>query len=471
MLCTACHRDLEPGARFCGLCGGAVHPLGGRYRLERRLAAGGFGTIYEATSLPTDERVAVKVLHPELACSEALAQRFRREGATLASLRHPHTLRTLEHGETADGTLYIAMELLRGESLRQRFDARGPLPWRDVVAILRAACLSLAEAHRRGIVHRDLTPSNLFLADEPRADFVKLLDFGVAGIVHGTANDFGQRLTRHGEVVGTLAYLSPEQSVGEACDARSDLYSLGVVAYELITGRRPFHDATTPLALITALHTEDPAPPSALRAGIPAELDAVLLRCLARDPAQRHPTAEALVDALEELSPALALGSSPEIPPALPRAALPARPSRSGQLSSLGETSPRLAAAQLCDHCLAHGPPLVADSLPGVTAPRLHAASLSLPATAPRLDAARATAPGPDAASLSSRGDEPAASLRLPALGSGRSRDSSLHLAAPPPGPAPTPARLPFAVRVVLCAVGLCGLGLVLGGGIALLAG
>jgi serine/threonine protein kinase len=248
----------------------------------------------------TGRQVALKVLHADLASDPNLSARFRREGATLASLRDPHTVATYELGETADGTLYIAMELLHGDSLWDRFRVAGTLPWRKVLTIVRGVLGSLAEAHALGIVHRDLKPANIHLEPAPEPDYVKVLDFGIAKLMSGSTIDDGSELTRVGTAVGTLDYMSPEQLVGGACDGRTDIYTLGVVMYEMITGQRPFADASGPTSLITALFTRTPTPPSVV-ANVPASLDAVILKCLEREAADRYADVDELRTAIDRL--------------------------------------------------------------------------------------------------------------------------------------------------------------------------
>jgi hypothetical protein len=313
MKCS-CGAVLPSDAAFCGACGqprrvrrrslvGAV--LDARYRVEAKLAAGGFATIYRATHLETGAEVALKVLHADHAGHANAAARFRREGAVLAGLRDPHTVATYEIGQATDGTLYIAMELLKGQSLLEQFDAAGPIGWRKVLAIARAVCSSLAEAHALGLVHRDLKPANIHL--EPSAgdpDFVKVLDFGVAKVEAGSGLDDGSGdLTRAGVAVGTVEYMAPEQLMGSPCDARTDLFSLGVVMYEMVTGQRPWTE-TGPTGLMTALLTRWPAPPSTLSTGsirIPAVIDRLIMRCLDRDPAARFQSAGELIAAIDQV--------------------------------------------------------------------------------------------------------------------------------------------------------------------------
>ena len=284
--------------------------VAGRYRIELRIAAGGFGAIYRALDLETGTDVALKLLHPRLTSDRAVVARFRREGAALAQLRDPHTVQAYDVGETEGGELYIAMELLEGESLHDRFRQLGPLPWRHVVAIARAVCSSLAEAHALGIVHRDLKPANIHL--EERGDernFVKVLDFGIAKIIHGGALDSAD-LTTAGQMIGTFDYMAVEQMIGGQCTPQSDLFTLGVVMYEMLTGVRPFGEAQTATQMLAMLLTATPEP-LVRRVDVPPELDRVVMRCLDRSAARRYGSAQELA---VELDFVLADHARPRIP-------------------------------------------------------------------------------------------------------------------------------------------------------------
>ena len=281
--------DTDPDRAAARVSG--VDPLVGtvldrRYRIEFRLAAGGFGSIYRATHVITRREVAVKVLHPSLASEPNVVARFRREAEALRALKNPHTVRAFDFAEVPDGPLYIVMELLQGESLYERYRAVGPVPWRRMLAIARQVCESLAEAHAIGIVHRDLKPTNIHLervgADE---DFVKVLDFGIAKILHGSALD-SDDLTRSGQMIGTFDYMAPEQMVGSVLTAQSDIYTLGLVTYEMITGERPFGDPPSPTAMLQAMIMNTP-PPISSRSDAPPEIDALVGTCIARDPDDR----------------------------------------------------------------------------------------------------------------------------------------------------------------------------------------
>jgi len=274
-----------------------------RFRIDYQLAAGGFGAIYRATDIRSDAEVALKVLLPQLAGDPMVVARFRREGKTLANLRDPHTITAYELGEAPDGTLYIVMELLHGVSLYERFRTYGQLPWRRVLHIAQGVCSSLAEAHAVGIVHRDLKPANIHLetrGNDP--DFVKVLDFGIAKIVQGNGNERSE-LTQVGQMIGTVDYMSPEQMVGGEMTPASDIYTLGVVLYELLTGRTPFAEAQTPTAILAAVLTTVPEPVSRY-ADVPTALDPILARCLERDPPARYADVTEVADALAEVAAA-----------------------------------------------------------------------------------------------------------------------------------------------------------------------
>jgi eukaryotic-like serine/threonine-protein kinase len=267
------------------------------YRIELGIAAGGFGAIYRALDLRSERDVAIKLLHPNLTQSPAVVARFRREGEALQQLHDPHTVTALEVGETEDGTLYIVMELLQGENLYETFKQLGPLPWRRVVAIARAVCSSLSEAHALGIVHRDLKPANIHLEEH---DSVKVLDFGIAKIIRGETGIDASDLTQAGHMIGTFDYMPPEQMVGGECTGQTDLFTLGVVMYEMITGVRPFGDHESATAMLAALLSRTPKPLGAF-AEVPPELNRIVLHCLGRKFEQRYPTIDELAIDLDTL--------------------------------------------------------------------------------------------------------------------------------------------------------------------------
>ncbi|HEY0191103.1 MAG TPA: serine/threonine-protein kinase [Kofleriaceae bacterium] len=272
-----------------------------RFRIDSQIAAGGFGAIYRATDVQSDAEIALKILLPQLARDPSVVARFRREGKTLANLRDPHTITAYELGEAPDGTLYIVMELLHGESLYHRYKTRGPLPWRQVIHIARGVCSSLAEAHAAGVVHRDLKPANIHLEDrDGDPDFVKVLDFGIAKIVQGNEYDRTE-LTQAGTMIGTVDYMSPEQMVGGEMTPASDVYTLGVVLYEMIAGRTPFAGATTATAILASVLTQTPVP-LGRHADVPARLERIIARCLEREAKVRYLDVMDLADELAEVA-------------------------------------------------------------------------------------------------------------------------------------------------------------------------
>ncbi len=285
-----------------------------RYRIDFRIAAGGFGAIYRATHVKSGTELALKVLHPQLTTDAGVVARFRREGATLTTLRSPHTVTAYELGEAADGTLYMVMELLRGENLYEAYRAHGRFEWKRMMRIARSVCDSLAEAHALGIVHRDLKPTNIHL--EPKdgdPDFVKVLDFGIAKILRDSDFDSSD-LTNAGQMIGTLDYMAPEQMVGGTLTGQCDIYTLGIVMYEMITGARPFAEAATASAALAAILKTTP-PPVSSRAPVPREVDRIIARCLERDLAKRYPTVAALADDLDAIVPGEGTQTSVTAPP------------------------------------------------------------------------------------------------------------------------------------------------------------
>jgi eukaryotic-like serine/threonine-protein kinase len=292
--------------------------LNGRFRIDSKIGEGGFGAVYRGVQLATGRKVALKLLHPEMTNDENLVARFRREGLVLCNLRDAHTITTYDFDQTPDGTLYIAMELLEGRSLHQVFHDEAPVDWRRMFKVLTEMCSSLAEAHAQGIVHRDLKPENIYLENRPgNPEFVKILDFGIAKVMRGEGSMDPQapQLTATGQTLGTLEYMSPEQLMGKQLDGRSDVYALGVLAYELITGRLPFPDAKGPAGLITAQLKQTPKPPSQVNPGgnIPPSVDKVLLKCLEKDKNNRFADVTQLSNAAQQ-----ALSETPHGKPKTP---------------------------------------------------------------------------------------------------------------------------------------------------------
>ena len=269
----------------------------GRYQVQALLGVGGMGTVYRALQHPLERQVALKLIHRELAKNETIVARFEREMRMTASIEHPHTVRVYDFGRI-DGQPFLAMEYLAGRSLRAVLDTGGALPIERLAAIGLQIAKALRAAHQAGIVHRDLKPDNVLLVDGyGERDFVKVLDFGIARPLE---QEPGFQ-TVAGAIVGTPAYMSPEQVTGAAIDARSDLYALGVMLFEMATGAPPFAGSTTALLVAQAQQ----APPSLDGFdAIPAGVRMLIAQLLQKDPAARPASAEAVLDALAPFSTA-----------------------------------------------------------------------------------------------------------------------------------------------------------------------
>jgi eukaryotic-like serine/threonine-protein kinase len=261
----------------------------GRYLIVRKLGAGGMADVYLAEDQELGRRIAIKILNERHANDAQFIERFRREAKNAAALNHPNIVSIYDRGEAAD-TYYIAMEYLDGRTLKELVVGRGPAPVNVAVEYARQILSALRFAHRHGIVHRDIKPHNVLVDREGR---VKVTDFGIARA--GTS-----QMTEAGSIVGTAQYLSPEQARGTEVDQRSDLYSLGVVLYELLTGQTPF-DGDTPVEIAMKHLSATPRPPSQLRHDVPRDLDMVVMRALAKDPAARYQSAEEMEADLERV--------------------------------------------------------------------------------------------------------------------------------------------------------------------------
>jgi serine/threonine protein kinase len=267
--------------------------LGGRYRLDEPIGAGGMGDVWRGLDLRLRRPVAIKILPTDLAADQAAVERFRREAETTAGLQHPGITVTFdidEHRDEQETLIFLVMELLTGRDLRTVLNqAPHGLPIELAVSLIAQAADALAAAHSRGIVHRDIKPANLFLLDDGR---VKLCDFGIARLGDAT------QLTASGNFIGTPLYMAPEQFRAEPLDARSDLYSLGCVLYELLVGGPPFESVTNPAAIMYKHFNEAPVPPRSRRPDVPEHVERLTLALLAKDPAGRPPSASAVVASL-----------------------------------------------------------------------------------------------------------------------------------------------------------------------------
>ena len=270
--------------------------LNHRYLVEDKIGEGGFGAVFRGKQIATGREVALKILHPHNVNDETIVARFRREAEACSKLRDPHTVTTYDFDETPDGILYLAMELLRGKALHHLQKSDGPLGSARVLRILDQVAASLSEAHANGIVHRDMKPENVFIESRGGEDHVKVLDFGIAKVM----SDDRQvpALTAVGQTLGTLEFMSPEQLRGQKLDGRSDIYALGMMAYEMLTGKLPFQSAKTPIDIINFhMKTEAPAPSKlGEHIAIPAAVDAIIVKMVQKDREHRFANANALRD-------------------------------------------------------------------------------------------------------------------------------------------------------------------------------
>ena len=304
--------------------------LADRYTIVGRVGAGGMGTVYRAEQSPMNREVALKVLRRDLGRDPETVARFHREAHTLSALKHPNTVTIFDFGQTSDGLLFLAMELLEGEMLSSRLKRVGAMDVPTAIRIATGVLRSLGEAHTRGIIHRDLKPDNIFLAKvhgRPDEDeLVKVVDFGIAKIRDGEPG-LEPLQTQEGTVFGTPRYMSPEQAQGKSLDGRSDLYAVGVLLFHMLTGHPPFTDDDAVIVMAHHIKTV-PTPVRTLvpDRAIPDSLEALVTRALEKDPAARPQTAEIFLAELEHAlveAKALAVGtlapsdSGRAVPPAV----------------------------------------------------------------------------------------------------------------------------------------------------------
>jgi len=311
MICSTCKASNADGARFCSGCGADLRDLSpasapnldhgtappsdqiksaqgphdsllgsiiaGKYRLSAKLGSGGMGAVYRATRLLIGDEVAVKLLHSEQSDPNT-ADRFRREAHAAARLKHPNAVAIYDFGVTEDGQQYLVMDFVEGESLRQIIREQGPLTPSASAEIIDQVCAALDEAHRHNIVHRDIKPDNIIVNSGPRGVRVKVLDFGIAKL----REDAASNLTQTGSIVGTPHYMSPEQCLGEELDGRSDIYSLGIVLYEMLTGRVPFNSPISTAVVIQQVN-QPPPPLRPRNSDVSVAAELVVLAALAKN--------------------------------------------------------------------------------------------------------------------------------------------------------------------------------------------
>ena len=312
--CPECKAHAEDAARFCLDCGHAFGEspaeatdpwrgriIAGRFQIVRKLGDGGMGEVFLAEQQPMGRLVAVKILRAALADDAQQVERFKREAQAASRLTHPNTIIVHDFGQGQDGVVFLAMEYLEGRTLAQALDEEGRLEPRRSARVMAQICGSLHEAHGHGVIHRDLKPENIFLTQRGgQGDFVKVLDFGIAKILDSATGGKLETITRQGAIFGTPQYMSPEQIKGGDLDARSDVYALGVMLYQMLSGVLPFKAASA-VEMLTKHLAEAPAPlkVDTADAATVARLEAVALRALAKDRNHRQASALAFLQDLE----------------------------------------------------------------------------------------------------------------------------------------------------------------------------
>lgn len=289
--------------------------IAGAYRIDAELGSSAMATAYRATRLHIGDSVAIKVLRPELSREPQFVARFRREVQAVAHLKHPNVTPIYDFGVAEGGAIYVVTELVEGQNLDTIIKETGPIPPRVVAEIVRQVCSALSEARRQQIVHGDLKPANVAVESTPDGPHVKVLDFGIAALRTG---DAATDLTQAGVAAGTPAYMSPEQCLGEELDERSDIYSLGVIVFEMLSGVVPFNSPTP--AAVAVQHVQQAPPPlRVLNAGVPAAVEGAVLRALAKPRESRFQTARDFADALTTAvsGPRLSYGTDTIAAPAL----------------------------------------------------------------------------------------------------------------------------------------------------------
>ena len=311
-LCMACKQEFPEGETVCPNDGTTLTRLtmepsigttvGDKYEIMSVIGGGAMGLVYKARHTLMKRIVALKMLHPNMVADESTVKRFQKEAEALSCLNHPNILTVFDFGVSKDGHPYLVTDYLEGQTLAEILEKNESMHWQRAVRVFTQVCSALAHAHRHGVVHRDIKPSNIMLVQfEDQDDVVKILDFGIAKVLDSERTDSNQ-LTRTGEVFGSPLYMSPEQCRGKTLDARSDMYSLGCVIYRSLAGRPALFGQDLVECLYKHVH-EEPVPlrEAAPNAGIPPQLEQIVFKCLAKEPAARYQTMADLKDELNAL--------------------------------------------------------------------------------------------------------------------------------------------------------------------------
>jgi len=355
--CNACGSTFPGALHFCPNDGQPLQALesligkllDGRYRIESLLGSGGMGVVYRATHIHLDTQVAVKILNPELVANQSAIERFRREARAAGRINHPNAIQVTDFGVTAEKIVYLVMEIVCGPSLREVIQQERAIDYRRAVSLMDQVCAAVEAAHQSGVIHRDLKPDNILIQRLGSAEKVKVLDFGIAKLREQTpsaASNF--TLTEKGTIIGTPQYMSPEQCRGEELDNHSDIYSLGIILYEMLSGRIPF-DGGTPYEII-AKHLKDaPRPVREMLPAVPESIERVVMRAIEKEPPLRQSSATELStelrDAVEAEERRLSAETLPYALPTEPSAAVltsEAPPSQSPSLAREPAVQPPL---------------------------------------------------------------------------------------------------------------------------------
>ncbi len=343
--------------------------VAGKFLVEKRLGDGSMGAVYRAKDTSLERLVALKVMHPAMAVDPSFVSRFHREARAASRLDHPSSMRVIEFGEDPDGLLYIAMEYLEGRDLYKVMHEDWPLADERIVGIMMQALSAVTMAHEMGVIHRDLKPENIMILDrkdDEGQDLVKVCDFGIAKLTDRDDEEHdprgpGHKVTTTGIVVGTPEYMSPEQARGERLDARSDLYAMGVILYQLLTGRTPFLGDTA-LSVVLKHISEPPAPPSTIYPEVHKGLEQICLKALVKTRDGRYQTAREMRSAVKAAFHAGAAHptSASDAPAALPPAPSEMPPAnRTQKLASLPPVATSRAAGEGARHADRSPTPLV----------------------------------------------------------------------------------------------------------------